>query len=291
MRIVTRISRKQWFASGVILALLGLASGLAVYQFGMSKPVATPTIIVRRVPELPTEPLAAAWRRVSAVVLPLAAVSTPNAPARQVSVQALTDGKQMAIRLEWQDTTRDVLTLRPQDFGDQAAMMLSAQLANACMGQVDVPVNIWQWKADWQSGTRDMAAAFPNMYTDGFTGDDGKPLLTEDLFTRPAFTVGNARAAAAKAVPVEHLVAGGFSTLTAANDNNPATGRGAYDEGKWAVVFTRPLDAGTPGDVALAAQAPLQSAFAVWDGHQMQRDGMKYVTAWAVLQLEAAPKQ
>jgi hypothetical protein len=39
--------------------------------------------------------------------------------------------------------------------------------------------------------------------------------------------------------------------------------------------------------VSLTAGAPLQAAFAVWDGKVMQRDGMKYVTSWVVLQLEA----
>lgn len=285
MQILTRVSRKQWFVGGVILALLALATGLAVYQFGIAKPVATPTIIVRRVPELPTEPLATAWRRVSAVTLPLTITNTPGAPLKDVAVQALTDGKEMAVRLEWIDPTRDVLTLRPQDFGDQAAFQLSNRLSNACMGQLNMGVSIWQWKADWQNGSRDMKTAFPNMYTDGFIGEDGKPMLQDDLFVRPAFTVGNARAAAQKYQPVERLIAEGFSTLTAAGDY-PVTARGSYDEGKWAVVFTRPLAANDGNDFALTPQAPLQAAFAVWDGHLMQRDGMKYTTSWIVLQLE-----
>ena len=48
---------------------------------------------------------------------------------------------------------------------------------------------------------------------------------------------------------------------------------GAYDEGRWTVVFELP---------DLAASTPL--AFAVWNGSQKDRDGRKYFSVWQVLQ-------
>ena len=49
--------------------------------------------------------------------------------------------------------------------------------------------------------------------------------------------------------------------------------RGAYDKGRWTVVFELPdLAAGTP------------MAFAVWNGSQNDRDGRKYFSIWQVLQ-------
>ncbi|HLN61375.1 MAG TPA: ethylbenzene dehydrogenase-related protein [Symbiobacteriaceae bacterium] len=285
MQILSRLTRRQKTGVGIGLLLL-LSIGLAVYQSGVRKPVANPTVIVRQAKTaLPADPWDAAWKKVSAVTMPLAQVSTPTAPVRNVTVKALTDGTQLAIRLEWPDPSKDVLTLRPQDFGDAAAMQLSDQIYNACMGQLDGMVHIWQWKADWQEGSRDMKTAFPNMLVDGFTGPDGQPLLTEDLYARPALVAGNARAAATKEQAVEHLVAGGAGTLTAAGPHS-LVAKGGYEKDRWAVVFVRPLQ-GAPGDVTLAAGQPLQAAFAVWDGQLMQRDGMKYVTQWAVLQLEA----
>jgi hypothetical protein len=131
-----------------------------------------------------------------------------------------------------------------------------------------------------------MITQFPNMVNDGFHDDQGNALLTEDLYTRPAFVAGNARAAAKKDSPVEALIAEGAGSLTPVGGPGAMQAKGDYQKGKWAVVFIRPLQ-GQPGDVSLTAGAPLQAAFAVWDGKVMQRDGMKYVTSWVVLQLEA----
>jgi len=48
---------------------------------------------------------------------------------------------------------------------------------------------------------------------------------------------------------------------------------GAYEKGRWTVVFELPdLAAGTP------------MAFAVWNGSQKDRDGRKYFSVWQVLQ-------
>ncbi|HWI65652.1 MAG TPA: ethylbenzene dehydrogenase-related protein [Symbiobacteriaceae bacterium] len=286
MQVLRRFSRRQILIGAVAAGLLLLAAGLSIYQFGFRKPVGTPTILVRNSAlDAKLNPWDASWKKVSAVTMPLTITNTPGAKARNVSVKAVTDGTNMAIRLEWADDSKDVTTLRPQDFGDQAAVQLSDQISNACMGQVGMnPVHIWQWKADWQFGSRDMKTQYPNIINDGFHDDTGKALLTEDLYTRPAFVAGNPRAAESKEKPVESLIAEGFGTLTNAGAH-PMQSKGEYQNGKWAVVFIRPLQ-GEAGDVSLSAAVPLQAAFAVWDGSQMQRDGMKYTTSWLVMQLE-----
>jgi hypothetical protein len=287
-RVFRRFSRRQILIGAVLAGLLVLAAGLSIYQFGLKKPVATPTIVVRTAKaKLTLDPWDASWKKVSAVTMPLTITSTPDAKALNVSVKAVTDGTNLAVRMEWADASKDVNTLRPQDFGDQATMQLSDQVSNACMGQVELnAVHIWQWKADWQEGSRDMITQFPNMVNDGFHDDQGNALLTEDLYARPAFVAGNARAAAKKDSPVEALIAQGAGTLTPVGGPGEMQAKGDYQKGKWAVVFIRPLQ-GQAGDVSLTAGAPLQAAFAVWDGHVMQRDGMKYVTSWVVLQLGA----
>ncbi|HWI52231.1 MAG TPA: ethylbenzene dehydrogenase-related protein [Symbiobacteriaceae bacterium] len=286
MQILRRFSRRQIIIGATAAGLLLLAAGLSVYQIGFRKPVGTPTLVVRPAKTaIALDPWDATWKKVSAVTMPLTITSTPGAKARDVSVKAVTDGTNLAVRMEWADGAKDVTTLRPQDFGDQAAIQLSDQVSNACMGQVGMnPVHIWQWKADWQFGSRDMKTQFPNIINDGFHDDTGKALLTEDLYARPAFVAGNARAAEAKDKPVESLIAEGFGTLTSAGAH-PMQSKGDYQNGRWAVVFMRPLQ-GETGDVSLTAGAPLQAAFAVWDGQFMQRDGMKYTTSWVVLQLE-----
>ncbi|HYF93842.1 MAG TPA: ethylbenzene dehydrogenase-related protein [Symbiobacteriaceae bacterium] len=286
MQILRRFSRRQIQIGAVAAGMLLLVTGLTIYQIGFRKPVGTPTVVVRQWSlETKLSPWDASWKKVSAVTMPLTITNTPGAVARDVSVKAVTDGKNLAVRMEWKDDSKDATTLRPQDFGDQAAIQLSDQISNACMGQVGMnPVHIWQWKADWQYGSRDMKTQFPNLIDDGFHDDTGKALLTEDLYARPAFVAGNARAAESKDKPVESLIAEGFGTLTNAGAH-PMQASGEYQNGRWAVVFIRPLQ-GEAGDVSLVAGTALQAAFAVWDGKQMQRDGMKYVTSWVVLQLE-----
>jgi len=284
-RLTTRFTQKQLIGGAVLLGLVLLAAGLSIYQIGLKKPAGAPTVIVRQMPAIPADPWDKAWTKRTAVLLPLSIVSTPGAAARQVNVRGLTDGTTLALRVEWADSSQELYTLRPQDFGDQTAIMMTDVMSQACMGQLDIPVHIWQWKADWQYGSRDMLTQFPNLYADGYWSEDGKQLLTEDLFSRPAFAAGNPRAAFKKENAVEHLLAGGFGTLTSAGPS-PMVGKGVWQDGKWAVIYTRPLKAA--GEVTLAPGAPLQAAFAVWDGKLMQRDGMKYVTSWTVLQMEAA---
>lgn len=290
MRILLkRFSRRRWLVlTSAVVLLLTVSVSLTVWRMGLRQPVATPVIVVRQAPgALPAAPWDAAWNKVGSVSLPLAITNTPGAAARNVDVKAVTDGHNLVVRMEWEDSSKEVRTLRPQDFADAGAMQLSDQLSNACMGQLQMnAVHIWQWKADWAEGSRDMAVQYPNMHSDGFTGGDGQPIamFDEDLYARPAYFVGNQRAAASKSVAVEHLVAQGFGTLTSAGPY-PMQGQGEWQSGKWALVFTRSLHGGE-GDVSLTPGAPLQAAFAVWDGKLMQRDGMKYVTGWIVMELE-----
>lgn len=284
MQILRRFSRRQWLVGGALVALLILSVALAVAQQGMRRPVANPTVLVRVEKALPADPWASAWRKVSGVVMPLSVVSTLNPIGGNVQVKAVSDGQQIAIRLEWKDESQELNTLKPQEFADAAAIQLAGGVTNACMGQLDAPVQIWHWRADGHPGARSMATAYPNMRVDGFTDDKGQKLFTEDLFARPALVVGNRRALPDREGKAENLVAGGFGTLTTA-EQHPATVQATWKEGRWAVVFVRPLQ-GDGGDYSFTAESTLQAAFAVWDGKQMQRDGMKYITDWAVFQLK-----
>lgn len=287
-RLLTR--RRLLLAAGLLVLVAG-AVVPALYKIELGKSAAAPAVVARYAPELPADPWDPAWRRAPAVRLPVSVVATPGArPIRDVTVRALNDGKRVAFRLEWADDTQEVTTLRPQDFGDQAAVQLTTGPVNVCMGQAGRYAHIWHWKADWQYGSRDMKRQYPNLYTDGYSVGD-RVLWQEDLFTRPAATVGNLRARPAHDTPVEHLIAGGFSSLTTVPDPKMQNvgGSGVWRSGKWAVVFVRELAAAGEGDLALVPGEPAQVAFAVWDGKQMQRDGMKYTTTWATLTLDRPP--
>ena len=77
----------------------------------------------------------------------------PNPSTKYVFVKAATNGKEIAIRLEWNDAVRDDIMITSQQYKDQAAIMFPVNLSGEeppfTMGGEGERVNIWQWKATW----------------------------------------------------------------------------------------------------------------------------------------------
>jgi len=204
-----------------------------------------------------------------------------------VKARAAQDGSRLYVLLEWKDRTRDVTANGQTVFADAAAMELpttpGVSIPSFCMGQVDGNVNIWQWKATWQN---DIDAGFTtarDLYPQGFT--DTNPLGGDPAFMT-ARAAGNPLAQTTHASPVENLVAAGFGTLTTA-DLQDVGGHGVWKDGRWRVVFTRPLTTAS-GYPSLAAGDLTNIAFAVWDGSKGNRDGIKSVSQFMNLQVSAS---
>jgi DMSO reductase family type II enzyme heme b subunit len=77
----------------------------------------------------------------------------PNPQTKYVFVKAATNGKEIAVHLEWTDPTRNDIMVRSQQYKDQAAIMFPVKQAGEeppfTMGGEGERVNIWQWKATW----------------------------------------------------------------------------------------------------------------------------------------------
>ena len=77
----------------------------------------------------------------------------PNPSTKYVFVKAATNGKEIAVHLEWLDPTRNDIMVRSQQYKDQAAIMFpvnqSGEEPPFTMGGDGERVNIWQWKATW----------------------------------------------------------------------------------------------------------------------------------------------
>jgi len=77
----------------------------------------------------------------------------PNPQTKYVFVKAATNGKEIAINLEWTDPTRNDIMVTSQQYKDQAAIMFpvnqSGEEPPFTMGGAGERVNIWQWKATW----------------------------------------------------------------------------------------------------------------------------------------------
>ena len=93
-------------------------------------------------------------------------------------------------------------------------------------------------------------------------------------------------ASAVHASPVEDLMAGGFGSLTS---QPPAAqnvqGYGAWENGRWRVIFYRDLLSSEAEDVSFTLDQPYSVAFAAWDGANGERNGEKSTSQWVTLQL------
>ena len=202
----------------------------------------------------------------------------------RVRVSVATDGKQLALRMRWSDASADTRMLLPQDFRDAAAVQFSLAGPDVtfAMGERGKPVSIWHWKADWQkdiAGRQDIESAEPAMVVDMYPFAHGTAAADQDPAYLTGRAAGNAFSRLQRSSPVESLVAAGIGTLTpqpAAAQN--VSGKGVWSGGEWRVVFLRNLEASGNGDVRLADGTPV--AFAVWNGSEGDRNGIKAVSTW-----------
>ena len=226
--------------------------------------------------EVPTQPSDAAWETIAPLPVPLSGqVITrpvwPEPSARALSIRSIHNGKEITFLMEWQDATKNE-RLTPGVFRDGAAVALPLGEAPAffCMGQLDHYVNIWHWKADWQSDVdRRLARAKQKKKKRG-------GIRRFEVIPR-------------RASSVEDLIGGGFSTLTSKRQQGRIKGQAEWKRGFWRVVMKRPLT--SSGD-DLENEAVLQPgrmqavAFAIWNGENKERNGQKAVAAWMQLSID-----
>ena len=120
-------------------------------------------------------------------------------------------GKCKATRNEHLGTFRDGVAIG-LPLGDAPAFF--------CMGQLDHYINIWHWKADWQSDIDRRAARAPEKKDGG--------VRTFEVIPR-------------RVSSVEDLIGGGFSTLTTKDKQGRVQGQGFWKDGVWHVMMRRPL--------------------------------------------------
>lgn len=223
--------------------------------------------------DIPTLPSDAAWETIAPMPVPLSGqiITRPVWPepsAKVISVRSVHNGKDIAFLVEWQDATKNE-RLTPGVFRDGAALALPLGDAPAffCMGQLDHYVNIWHWKADWQSDVdrRKARAKETKRRKRGIRRFEVIP-------RRPS--------------SIEDLIGGGFSTLTSKVRQGKIKGEAEWKNGFWRVVMRRPLT--QPGDdtenEALLVPGRTQAvSFAVWNGENKERNGQKAVASWLQL--------
>jgi DMSO reductase family type II enzyme heme b subunit len=203
-----------------------------------------------------------------------------------VAVSALTDGKRLAVLLQWRDDLPQHTAIRVQDFQDGAAMQFSLSGGYGFIGMGDQTnqVNLWNWKAGWQAELAadaglEMDIAYHSMHVDTY-------FQPERRFAT-AVAAGNVVSQRHK-TPVEDANAAGFGSFTPQpiTQQNVA-GKGIWNNGFWNVVFVRDLKSREKGDVQFLSAKPVPVAFAVWNGEQGDRNGRKMVSNWYQLILDS----
>jgi len=226
--------------------------------------------------DLPSAPDDAAWAKVSSLTVPLSGqVITrpvwPEPTARALVVRSLHNGAEIAFLLEWQDNTKND-RLTPGTFRDGVAIGLPLGDAPAffCMGQLDHYINIWHWKADWQSDIDRRASRQTEKKEGG--------VRTFEVIPR-------------RVSSVEDLIGGGFSTLTTKEKQGRIQGKAQWKDGVWRVVMRRPLVSEEPENEAKLIPGRVQTiSFAVWNGENKERNGQKSVAPWFQLAIDPIAK-
>jgi DMSO reductase family type II enzyme heme b subunit len=243
------------------------------------------TLVARRVNgELTIDPGASVWDGVEPVFIPIMPLWWRDERVEGVSFAAVHNGKHIAIRLDWDDATVNDLAAGTESFTDGAALQLAAadNPPLFAMGQRDVLVNIWHWKASRQRDADTKRAALDAQYPNAVRDDNGNP----DFQT--AADAGNLVATTQAAASVECLLSGGFGTLSSRSfAQQTARGGARRTPTGWSIVFLHELGTEEGADeVALEPGAAVSIAFAAWDGALGDRNGQKSVSIWHRLSLE-----
>ncbi len=311
IRVINGVSLKTVGGAKVILAFALLLAGLLYYWNIPGVSSQGPTIVSKLVSAAPVDdPNAAVWAEAVPVDVPLSAqlVTSPRIfepHVGKVMVRSVHDGNRISFLLEWSAPKASKDLLRHEDFRDSAAIQFAVtageQMPYVCMGQQAGAVNIWHWKADWEqdlAGFRDIDDAYPNMAQDaqkpliGVKTDpyplspyQGEEQLDSDIFLTGKDAGNIFSDADLRNGAIENLVAEGFGTSTTSNVQN-VRGKGVYSGGNYKVIFSRALSA-EDGLAQFVSGKQHPIAFAVWNGAQGDSDGMKSVSSWYLINLEA----
>lgn len=279
--------RRYWLA-GLLLAAAACSRG----------PRSVPEVVAVETARLPDSPDAKEWsaapeHRAQLLLQDLVEPRLMEASTPEVAVRALTNGAEIAFRLEWPDAGSDD-TPGPGRMVDACAVQLPSKiepdLPEPQMGQEGRTVQIAYWRADWQAwvnGRGDtIRDLYPNAAIDHYpfeakSLEPGSAARQEmERLYSPAAASGNRRAGP-RTSPVESLIATGPGTLSPA-PNQDATGRGVFQKGRWLVLIRRPLPQG------LGRDQRTHAAFAVWQGSHQEAGARKMRTGWIPLVRRAA---
>ncbi|MBI5086666.1 MAG: hypothetical protein HZB13_18985 [Acidobacteria bacterium] len=276
----------NWKTAAAVAALLLAAA--------CSKQVErTQEVVAIAAAQLPADPSDGAWAGApehAAKMIPQDLVEprlmTPT--TAEVRVRAVTNGSDIAFRLEWDDPDQSD-TPGPSKMSDACAVQIPEKiekdLPDPQMGKVGKLVQVTYWRADWQASVNGRGDTIRDLYPNATVDHypfEAKPLekgseAQKEMAKRyaPARALGNVRSGP-RSVPVEDLIATGPGTLSR-GPSLGAKGKGVHAKQGWSVVISRKLPEG------LGPNQRTNAAFAVWQGGQRESGSRKMRTGWIPL--------
>ncbi len=206
--------------------------------------------------------------------------------APDVMVKAVHNGSKVAFQFTWPDSTEDKENSL-DTYRDALAVLFPVGISSGynpspLMGAKGEPVNVWQWRAEWQAeldGRRDLEARQP---------------LTEGVWISPVDRIlknqqpGMSSGLINTSERIEYI-AEGYSTLTKQVQQD-VDAKGRYADGKYTVVFLRDIERTDLSDAEFKAGTETYINVAVWNGHEGNVDGMKSLTfSWTRIAFDPAP--
>ena len=278
--------RRRFITIGGVIAVLLVAG---VLQLASANPAESQNAVLTAyaaTQDPGLDPASSEWANAVHVQVPLTAQAGTYAAGGGsipvVSARALHFNGVLYVRVEWDDATKDETTTKVENFSDAVAVEFPAKSATSvpsiCMGQAGAGVNIWQWRADSEQGLKDPADVYTNALVDAYPSK-------EDVFYTARY-VGNPYAMPGLG-PVQTLLAQAFGTLSPAA-NQDVHGKGAYNNGRWAVVFARPFGGLDTDQASFGAGVKTDMAVAVWNGSEGDRNGRKSVSPFVTLSVTSA---
>ena len=253
---------------------------------------------VKQLPETVTD---AGWSTTKPVRLSMLPLWWRDNSDPDLQVQALHDGKNIAVRMSWQDKTDDRHSARNESFKDAVALELYSgdEEPFVGMGNKKSSIDVWFWDADHQGDPVTVEDVYPNTVVDRFP-------FNEKVVTNPEFDRKGTRTANQPNISLPARASGnpnfpkqGGTGASSLKTNGPGSvtfripksqivnAHGVWAAGRRTVVMTRSLAVHSKAEgIELKPGDSVSIAFAIWDGSQQDRDGKKLITIWHDLKLK-----
>ncbi len=210
-----------------------------------------------------------------------------------IELKAFHNGEWIYFLFSWVDNSKDTKVIKHHQYRDGVAILFPMgemsvdSIFSPRMGDIDKPVNIWHWKADWEEDLRGTNSGnqIESQYADAPLEDRQGVILELDK-AGGGWGSGNILSNKDRGRSVEDLNAAKFGTLTS-QEHQDVYGHAVWSRERWTAVMARKLSTEDENDTQLYAGQKSYFSLAVWNGSAADRNGQKSVSdRWHPFEIE-----